>query len=103
MVIDGKIYNARGKLNAILISCGLVAVFIVGGFFSTAIMKHLVDSIEQNAISSLRGTVDKIDTHNAGSSNRNSQVISFAEYCITFADKKFYCDEILRPTSRHII
>ena len=82
MVIDGKIYNARGKLNAILISCGLVAVFIVGGFFSTAIMKHLVDSIEQNAISSLRGTVDKIDTHNAGSSNRNSQVISFAEYCI---------------------
>ena len=41
MVIDGKIYNARGKLNAILISCGLVAVFIVGGFFSTAIMKHL--------------------------------------------------------------
>ena len=69
-------------MNVILITFGIASILIVSFFFGVIIINHLVESIEENALSDLKGTVEKLDTHNAASKNRNEQVISFAEFVI---------------------
>ena len=82
MIIDGKRYDAKGKMNAILITFGVASILVIVVFFGVVIKNQLVKSIEQNAVSDLRGSTDKLDTHNAGCDERNKQIISFAELFI---------------------
>ena len=77
-----KINTTKGRMNVILITFGIASILIVSFFFGVIIINHLVESIEENALSDLKGTVEKLDTHNAASKNRNEQVISFAEFVI---------------------
>lgn len=71
--------SARRKMNVMLISFGIAAVVIMTLSFGIIIEQYLGDSIEQNVKSDLRGSVDKLDTHNAGCDARNKQLISSAE------------------------
>ena len=80
--MNSKLNTTKGRMNAILIAFGIASVLIIGFFFGGIIINHLVESIEENAMSDLKGTVEKLDTHNAASRNRNEQVINFAEFII---------------------
>ncbi len=82
MITDENKYNTKSRMNTILIIFGIVSMLIISVFFGFLIKYYFVESIEENAMSELKGTVEKLDTHNAASQNRNEQVISFAQFII---------------------
>ncbi len=72
--------TAKGKMNTMLFTFGIVAICIIVYAFGSIIRTQLGKSIEQNVISDLRGSTDKLDTHNAGCDFRNRQLIGSTEY-----------------------
>ena len=79
MVTYGKKVSAKQKMNTILITFGVVAILIMVISFSIIIRQQLGASIEQNVKSDLKGSTDKLDTHNAGCDERNKQLIASTE------------------------
>gem|GEM_PF-1130758 len=72
--------TAKGRLNSMLITFGIAAICIIVYAFGSIIRTQLGQSIEQNIISDLRGSTDKLDTHNAGCDYRNRQLIGSTEH-----------------------
>ena len=79
MVKYRKKVSAKRKMNTILITFGVGAILIMVISFGIIIKNQLGASIEQNVISDLKGSTDKLDTHNAGCDERNKQLITSTE------------------------
>ena len=72
--------TAKGRMNVMLLIFGIAAILIIVCSFGYVLKNHLGESIEQNVISDLRGSTDKLDTHNAGCDYRNKQLIGSTEH-----------------------